>query len=426
MATNTWNSNIVTWNGQFYSGFEVTHHKTTATKKKVDELKGKSDKYITTKNNEYKKVVSIDADKIDQMNKSKEQLKQSIEKADDLLSKANGYTSQKAAYDAQAKKIADDQAKLKKLSKKSKDSKQRKSLEADIKSATKNKKAIAQNINKITSDPKFKATMDGRRTAARCISTIDLAIKAKQALKAKDKKSYEKYHKELIKRKEKQKKALQKKNGKKINATIAAAKKKYQGRTALYRTDKKTSRVFMLAEMSPSETVSIDVPTNPVDNSDPRTNYTVEDTKELSGTYYIYGTSFEDCDKKYAILQGWGRKGIELTISGFSKLKHCKIQSVGKARDAPYKNVLEIPLTLSYILPSKIDYAKTKKKTKSKAKTSKKKGTSKSAKRFTVVKKGETLLEIARKTDVPYSTLKKLNQKVGDTSLHSNEIVRTS
>lgn len=396
----------------------------------TDPLKGKSLKYITEKNAEWKKVVSIDADKIDRYQKDKVNYKSQIDKDDEYLKQASGYTNARDGYNAQAKTIADDEAKLKKLAKKSKDSKKRKAIENDIKTAEKNKKDIAEKIKKITSDPKYKKYMDQRQRAMRGIKTADLAIKAKQALKAKDKKKYLQYHHELTKRKERKAKKLEKKNGHKINEKIAAAKKKWpqkwMGQTALYRTDCKTDRLYMLAEMQPSETVSFDVNQNPVDDSDPRSNYTVEDSKELTGTYYLYGKSFEECDRNYKIIEGWGRKSVELSIRGFSKLKHCKISSVGKAVDTPYRNVLELPITLSYVLPAKIDYAKTNKKTKAKAKTGKKKGTSKSTKRSVVVKKGETLLEIARKANVKYSEIKKMNAKDKDLSLKSGETVRVS
>ena len=367
--------------------------------------KGKSDKYITAENNQWRDAVKYDANNISKAKKQYDGAMQDIDKADDLLNKVNGYRDQRDAYKARQNEIDKDQAELKKAKRKS----TKKKLEDDIKSKTKDKKALAKRMSQIASKAGFQKEMDSRKRALQKAKTAKKNESRLSSLKAKDKKKYEKYHKALLKEKAAKRQKTQKANSKKINDKISAAKKLYQGRTAVYRSDLMSSRVFMLAEMAPSENVNIDVNANPVDSSDPRTNYTVEESKELSGTYYLYGKSFTDRDQQYSILQGWARKGYGVAVRGFSQLDHCKLQTVTKTVDTPYKNVLELNLTFSYVLPAKIDYAKTKSKSKSKAKTGKTKGKSKQTKRVVKLKPGMTLLEIARKMDVPYSDLKKKN-----------------
>lgn len=115
----------------------------------------------------------------------------------------------------------------------------------------------------------------------------------------------------------------------------------------------------MLGEFDPSETNDQDVPTNEVDKSDPRTNYSVRNSKQLSGTYYLFGKSFSDCDKQYEILQGWARKGVEVTVRGFSKWNHAYLSSVGKtAYTAGNKNSMQLSITFTYARKDKVAYAK--------------------------------------------------------------------
>ncbi|GAY74290.1 LysM peptidoglycan-binding domain-containing protein [Lentilactobacillus kosonis] len=204
---------------------------------------------------------------------------------------------------------------------------------------------------------------------------------------------------------------------------MKAAEKLYQGRTAVYRADLKTDRVYMLAEVSPQESITINTNTNPKDGADTRTDYTIEDSKELSGTYYLYGKSWADRDNQYRILQGWARKGIEVVVKGFSKLAHCYITGIGKSSDIPYKNVLTLQLTFTYSMKYPIKYSKQKKKSKSLGKTSTTKG--KPAKhKYVKVKAGVTLIEIARDKGLKISEIKKLNKKVGDLSLKPGQEVR--
>ncbi|EEI19974.1 hypothetical protein HMPREF0497_1228, partial [Lentilactobacillus buchneri ATCC 11577] len=104
-----------------------------------------------------------------------------------------------------------------------------------------------------------------------------------------------------------------------------------------------------MGEADPSETNDQDVPTYEVDNADTRTNYSVRNSKQLSGTYYLYGKSISDCDTQYEILQGWARKGVEVVVKGFSKWAHCYLSSVGKtANTAGNKNSLQLSLTFTY------------------------------------------------------------------------------
>lgn len=388
-------------------------------KTKVDSLSGKSDKYIAAKDNEWKRVVSIDAQKISNAQKTYDAQKPAINAYEDLLNKENGYRSTKEAYDVQAKKIADDKKKLAKTKK----SADKKKLESDIKSTAKVKKELAKKITEIENKAGYKKQKAAAEKAKHIQASAKKVISSKRKLKAADKKKAAKYHAENLKRKAKTNKKLQKENAAKINKKIDAAKKIYQGQTAVYRADFKTSRVYMLAEMQPQESISIDMNTNPKDNADTRTSYTVENSKELSGTYYLYGKSWADRDAQYRILQGWARKGVEVAVRGFSKLAHCYLESVGKSSETGLKNVLALQLTFKYSMKYPIEYAKTKKKSKSLGKTVTKRGIETTHK-VVKVKSGTTLLEIARQKGVKYSEIKKLNKKLGDLSLKPGQEVR--
>ena len=153
------------------------------------------------------------------------------------------------------------------------------------------------------------------------------------------------------------------------------------------------------------------VATNEVDNSDPRTNYSVRNSKQLSGTYYLFGKSFSDCDKQYEILQGWARKGVEVTVRGFSKWNHAYLSSVGKtAYTAGNKNSMQLSITFTYAKKDKIAYAKKKTKKKSKSSTGAKSGTKKTTHKTVTVKSGMTYWSIAQSHNVSVSSLEKMNK----------------
>lgn len=377
-------------------------------------VKGKTLTYLQKKSTEWKSTVSKDADQIDNAKSTIDKAKDKLDTYDEYLQKQNGYNSLKDAYNAKQDEID----KQKKLLSKTKKSSKKKSIESTIKDLTKQKKEVYQSITKLTNTAEYQKQLKARTKANHAISVEKKKINDINAKKTKDKKVYQTYHNAYVAKKRVETKKKQTQNRSKINDKIAAAKKKYKihknvylnGLTTIQRADAMTSRVFILGESDPSETNDQDVPTNEVDNSDPRTNYSVRSSKQLSGTYYLFGKT-SDLDTQFEILQGWARKGIEVTVRGFSKWAHAYLSSVGKtANTAGNKNSLALSLTFTYAMKSKIDYAKKKSKKKTKSSSTKKSGTKKTTHKTTTVKTGMTYWSISQKTGVKVSKLEKLNK----------------
>ena len=201
----------------------------------------------------------------------------------------------------------------------------------------------------------------------------------------------------------------------KRNAPVIAKRMK-SGKSAvhtmIYRTDMQDSRVFELIETSPTETVTNDVATKPIDGSTVETNFIAQSSMEYSATYYLKGEDFNDCDNKYKQLMDWSYQ-YELTVDGFTRWKHAYITSIGKSTDQTINsNGLIINITFTYARQAQIKYKKvTKGKTKHKAGAKKSSG-SRNGKtgRYITVKPGMTYSQIAKKTGTSLSSLLKMNK----------------
>lgn len=379
-----------------------------ATKKKAVSLKGRSEAWLKTQSTAKNKIVESDASAIKRLYDQITAAKKKIDKADDYLAKANGYNSQRDAYDSLASRIAKAQEQLKKAPK----SKQ-KGIKAQIKNLQGQKSAVAKTIKKITSSPKYSKYWTQRKNAKNTVTHLGKTKKAKATKKANDKAVAKRYNTAYNAAKAKAHAALVKKNTSLIGDKIKAAKKAtgwHAGyTTAVFRADYKTSRVFLMGEVSPSESIDQNHTTHTVDGKDSRITHGSRSSKQLSATYYLLGDSFSKLDQQYRIFEGWQKKNVELIVRGFSKWNHAYISSIGKTMDTPYKNVLALPITFDYEMPAHIKMAKKSKK-KTKAAAKKKKGSSKSSKKYVVVKSGMTYWWIARHYHVSISWLEKNNK----------------
>ena len=187
---------------------------------------------------------------------------------------------------------------------------------------------------------------------------------------------------------------------------------KDSGFTTLYRTDMMDDTVFNLIETSPSETVTNDVATKPIDGSTVETNFIAQNSQEYSSTFYITADSFAELDAQYKQLKDWSNK-YELTINGFSHWTHAYITSIGKSTDASIAgNGMIITITFTYARQAKIKYAKKSKgSTKHKAGTKKQSGSRKGqTAKYITVKPGMTYSQIAKKMNVSLSSVMKMNK----------------
>lgn len=371
-------------------------------------IAGYSNKKLTSALNSAKAKRNADAAKITSINKSITAEQKTIDKVDDYFQDVSQYNANKEAY--AAKKTLIDQ--LDKQLKETKSKSKHKKINSEIKSAKADAAKAAKAMKAIAASKGYQTKYAKKINAQAAIKNLKKTKTSYTTRKASITKHYVALKKEVEKRKANAFKKLQKKNSTAIAKKIKANKKvKWSdsvGHTAIYRADLKTSRVFLLAEQQPSETNDSNVAQYPVDKADPRTNYQQRSSKTLSGTYMIFGETFEKANDQYEILQGWARKGIEVVVKGFSHWSHGYLQSVGKSRDTPYKNAIALTITFNYAQKAKISY---KKKTKGKRDT--KKGNSKRTARTVTIKSGMSLYAIAKHYGVKVSELKKRNPKIG-------------
>ncbi|WP_282804019.1 hypothetical protein [Secundilactobacillus kimchicus] len=393
-----------------------------AIKKKltVQSLKGKSTKYLQTKTNQYKAIVKKDAARISSAKEDQLKAEKVIDKTDDYLSKANGYRSKRDAYNDLTSQIEAQEKLLKKTKSKAK----QKTAKQKIEKLTKDRKAVAGSIKKLSGTKAFQAELSKRTKAQATVRSAKKRASAWHDVKKKNAKTYSTYKTALARAQAKAKKAKQEKNRKSISKKIKQYKKDhpYGGHTAIWREDLMSDDIFMLSEHSPTESDDQDVPTTTVDKSDPRSNYSVRTSKSLSGTYYMFGKNFEANDKEFRKLETWARLGYRVSVQGFSKLKTCYIQNVTKSMDTAQRNVLPLSITFQYVMVAPITTIKKKSKAKTKPKTeptpywSPKLGSNKPMK-IVIPHAGESVYEVAKKVEQSYSDIYAMNKNYNGSSL---------
>lgn len=323
-----------------------------------------TDKQLNSAVSKYKTKVKSDAKKISNTQSTITSDQKVIDKADDYLKKQNGYETRKAAYDAIAKQI-DDQQKLLAKAKKSKD---KKSIQEKIKALQKTQKAAYADLKKVTSSASYQAQLKKQSSARTSLKAAKKKLTNEKKHKAKDKKKLSSLKTEVAKRKASAKKKKQKANLAKIRSKIKTHKKQpLVGQTALYRADLMSSAVYFLGEVQPTETDTNEVSSIGVDNSDPRAGKSTRTSKELSGTYYLFGKNYAAVCKQFNAIQKLQRTDKEFVIKGFSNWNHVKISSLSKTVSGTAReNALELSITFTYVKQAKILYGEKKKKTKKK------------------------------------------------------------
>ena len=382
---------------------------------------------LTTKqlNNEYtkfKKKVKTDATGIKNAQATITKQQKVIDDTDNFLSKQNGYKTKKAAYD----KVTSDIAAAKKDLAKAKTTAKRKPIQKKIDQLVKTQKSAYTDLKKVTSSKDYQKQLGKQKTARTALNSAKAKLSHLKSKKKKDKSSYNDYKAEKAKRAAAAKRKKQRANLSKIKSKIKAQKKRpLVGHTALYRADLMSSTVYFLGEVQPTETDTSEVTSIGVDNSDPRAGKSTRTSKELSGTYYLFGKNFAAACKQFNAIQKLQRLDTEFVIKGFSNWNHVKISSISKtvsgvARD----NALELSITFEYVKQANILYGKAKKKTKKKGakKGSKKGGTDSGKYRSHTVKSGETYWGLAQKFKTTVATLTKLNGKYTKTMFPGHKL----
>lgn len=368
-----------------------------------------SDKSLDSHVKSSSQAVKTDASKIAAVKKTIAAQKGIIDKTDNYLSKQNGYKTRKAAYGHVTGQITTLEKKLAKA----KTAKDKKSIQGQIASKKKDQKAAFSDIRKVTSSKTYQAQLTKQSKARSKLKGAKNKLDSLNLKKSQDKKKAADYKKEQNKRKAAARRKKQAENQDKINKKIADQKKQpLVGHTALYRADRMSTVVYFFGEVQPTETDTSEVTSIGVDNADPRAGKSTRTSKELTGTYWIFGKNPAAVYKQFADLQKLQRLDTEFIIRGFSNWNHVKISSIAKTVSGlARENALELSITFTYVKQANILYAKKKKKTKKKGatKSTKKKGSDKGKYRSHTVKSGDTYWGLARKYHTTVATLTKLN-----------------
>lgn len=294
------------------------------------------------------------------------------------------------------------------------------------KDAKKAKKAYTKQLNAVS---KTKRTMKKLETVVK-VKSGNKTVK-KRIVPEKNKAKYGKLQKTLkaqnkklskVKKSYKAKNSLLKKqksyanmdkNLKSINSKIKKADEVLgQPKSALYLADLSSDQIIFFGEFDATETNTAETPSQPVDNADPRTNYSRRTDKTVSCSAYLYAEDNSspearraDLESQFNMFQKWQLWGRELTLRGSSYWKHVYIQSISKSTDNKDQNVLKLNLTFSYRKIAKVTYSKKKSKGK---KTPKSGSASRQDPRRNKVhhmKAGDNIYRVAKKYGVSVSKL---------------------
>lgn len=241
-------------------------------------------------------------------------------------------------------------------------------------------------------------------------------LKAQNKKLAKVKKTYKAKSKLLSNRK---KYDNMNKSLKSINSQIKKTNKVLgQPKSAIYLADLSSDQVIFFGEFDATETNAAETPSQPVDNSDPRTNYSRRTDKTISCTAYLYAQDNSspearqaDLEAQFNMFQKWQLWGRELTLRGSSYWKHVYIQSISKSTENKDQNVLKLSLTFSYRKIAKVTYSKKKSKGKKTAKAGSASKRDPRRNRVHHMKVGDNIYRVAKKYGVPVSKLYAENPK---------------
>lgn len=197
--------------------------------------------------------------------------------------------------------------------------------------------------------------------------------------------------------------------------------------TSIYREDRQTDQVIGFVENSPSESMDMNMATEPVDSGMPQTNYAQVNQFQLSDTGDLYNRPLafnpgnnDDSEaiskwRQYNVLRTWEKKSVPLVISGFNHWGHILIQSISKQPEATgTENALQISMTIQYVRLAHIQWGK---KPATKVSTGRKRRKSGHSTKRIKVRPGNTLWGFAHGNGSQLKAIKKANPQIKNPNL---------
>lgn len=390
----------------------ATKKKKSSGKLTTTKVRRLSNKKVKSKISKWTKSVSTTNGRIRSADSKVKAAKKKLDAANDILNKKNGYKDAHGAYEEVTKKVTEARDKLKKAKTKRAKAGAKKTLDAILK-----KQKAAYALMTKLSGPANSA-QKSMMAAHRQIASLKKTLSGLKSTKSKQKKTlgiYKQVSSERSKAKTKKKVAKNSALIKKKIKKNRSKKERYNpfvGHTAIYRKDKKSSKVWFLGSADETENNTQDIASNAVDDSNPTARYSKRSDKGYTGTFYMFAANEKKADTLYTQFQKWALRGYEVAIRGFSNWNSALISDVDKNKF--YKNAVQMSLTFKYVKPQKIQYTKSKKKAvkKTTGKKAKKSGSgkTKTSKRYVIAKPGTTYSGVALSKHVSLAKVMKLNK----------------
>ena len=182
-----------------------------------------------------------------------------------------------------------------------------------------------------------------------------------------------------------------------------------EGHAAIYPSDGSQNPIFISPSDNESEDTTSNVTSYPVDDGAPRADYVRVASKTVSVGGIITGRNRAEANEKFAKLQSWHNHHKTLTYQGDINYKHLVINDLQNTY-SDLRDNLKVSIGFTFIYWAQVTTSTGKNAKKKTSKSSKRVAGSRNKKYTAItVKKGQTLLGIAKRYNTSVKWLQKVN-----------------
>ncbi|MBW8009350.1 LysM peptidoglycan-binding domain-containing protein [Lactobacillus helveticus] len=182
-----------------------------------------------------------------------------------------------------------------------------------------------------------------------------------------------------------------------------------EGHAAIYPSDGSQNPIFISPSDNESEDTTSNVTSYPVDEGAPRADYVRVASKTVSVGGIITGRNRAEANEKFAKLQSWHNHHKTLTYQGDINYKHLAINDLQNTY-SDLRDNLKVSIGFTFIYWAQVTTSTGKNAKKKTSKSSKRVAGSRNKKYTAItVKKGQTLLGIAKRYNTSVKWLQKVN-----------------
>lgn len=182
-----------------------------------------------------------------------------------------------------------------------------------------------------------------------------------------------------------------------------------EGHAAIYPSDGSQNPIFISPSDNESEDTTSNVTSYPVDEGAPRSDYVRVASKTVSVGGIITGRNRAEANEKFAKLQSWHNHHKTLTYQGDINYKHLVINDLQNTY-SDLRDNLKVSIGFTFIYWAQVTTSTGKNAKKKTSKSSKRVAGSRNKKYTAItVKKGQTLLGIAKRYNTSVKWLQKVN-----------------